>query len=190
MTSRTSPVIALWPAAQGSTARQASLVVLGSLLLWASAKLQVPFWPVPMTMQTAVVLALAALYGRYLGLATVALYLAEGAVGLPVFVGTPERGLGLPYMLGPTGGYLVGFLVATALIGWGLERWHRPIAMLGLILAGAAAILACGVAWLSVLIGFDAAIANGLLPFLLSDLLKAGLATALVVALSRVPASS
>lgn len=189
MLSRTSPIVTLWPAAEASAARLALLAVLGSLLLWASAKLQVPFWPVPMTMQTAVVLGLAALYGRRLALATVALYLAEGALGLPVFVGTPERGLGLAYMAGPTGGYLLGYLAATALVSRGLETTRRPLAVLGLMLAGAAVVLGCGFAWLSVLIGPAAALKGGVLPFLVGDLLKAALAAAVAVAILRRPSA-
>ena len=88
--------------------RAVLLAVAGSLLLWASAKISVPFWPVPMTMQPFVVLGLGAAFGWRLGMATVALYLLEGALGLPVFQGTPEKGIGLAYMAGPTGGYLAG----------------------------------------------------------------------------------
>jgi len=102
----------LWPTAERSLVRQAILVVLGSLLMWASAKVQVPMWPVPMTMQSFVVLVLGMGYGARLGGAAVGFYLMQGALGLPVFAGTPEKGIGLVYMMGPTGGYLLGFLVA------------------------------------------------------------------------------
>ena len=92
----------LWPAAGNRVLRSVLLALAGSLLLWASAKVQVPFYPVPMTLQTAVVLLIGVAYGWRLGAATVLLYLAEGAVGLPVFAGTPERGIGLAYMVGPS----------------------------------------------------------------------------------------
>ena len=87
------------------------LAILGTIILAASAKIKIPFWPVPMTMQTFVVLLLGVLYGWKLGLFTVSLYLLEGIAGLPVFAGTPEKGVGLVYFTGPTMGYLIGFLL-------------------------------------------------------------------------------
>ena len=120
----------LWPARGASRPLRALLLaLLGSALLTISAKIEVPFYPVPMTMQTLVVLLLGMAFGARLGAATVLLYLAEGAVGLPVFAGTPERGIGIAYMLGPTGGYLVGFVLSAAITGWLTERrrdWPRP----------------------------------------------------------------
>src|SRR5438105_6246866 len=95
----------------------AMLVATGVLLLTLSAKIQIPLWPVPMTMQTYVILVIAMAYGTRLGVATVMAYLIAGAIGLPVFAGTPEKGAGVPYMLGPTGGYLLGFLVSSFLMG-------------------------------------------------------------------------
>src|SRR5262249_11270176 len=122
---------ALWPQADRPLLRNCVLALIGTLLLTASAKIQVPFWPVPMTMQTFVVLCLGAVLGPRLGATTVLLYLAEGAVGLPVFAGTPEKGLGLAYMAGPTGGYLVGFVAGAAVTGWLAERgWDRSIVRL------------------------------------------------------------
>lgn len=110
---------AIWPTNRElRLLRPVLFAVLGTLLLIASARVQVPFWPVPMTMQTFVVLIIGATCGARLGAATVALYLAQGAVGLPVFAG----GGGLAYMAGPTGGYLVGFLVAAVVVGWLAER--------------------------------------------------------------------
>ena len=91
---------------------------MGTILLAVSAKIKIPFWPVPMTMQTFVVLLLGIIYGWKLGLFTVSLYLLEGIAGLPVFAGTPEKGLGLVYFTGPTMGYLIGFLVAVFLAGF------------------------------------------------------------------------
>jgi biotin transport system substrate-specific component len=143
-----------------------------------SAKLQIPFWPVPMTLQTFVVLVLGAAYGWKLGAATMLLYLAEGAIGLPVFSGTPERGLGLAYMAGPTGGYLVGFVAGAALCGWLAERgwdrswWRTAIAMS----LGHVVILALGWAWLSVIIGAEKAFAAGVVPFYAATVAKTAMA--------------
>ena len=94
------------------------VAVLGTLLLTISAKIKIPFYPVPMTMQTFVVLFLGITLGSRIGLLTVSLYLFQGIFGLPVFAGTPEKGMGLAYFIGPTGGYLIGFLVATYLAGY------------------------------------------------------------------------
>ena len=127
MTALTATSSTLAQALAGSDGRLGALrlmllAVAGSLLLWASAKINVPFWPVPMTMQTFVVLGLGAAFGWRLGMATVALYLLEGAFGLPVFAGTPEKGIALAYMTGPTGGYLAGFVLAAGVTGWLAER--------------------------------------------------------------------
>ena len=92
--------------------------VLGTLLLTISAKIKIPFYPVPMTMQTFVVLLMGVTFGWKMGVATISLYLFEGIIGLPVFAGTPEKGVGLVYFTGPTMGYLIGFLVATFLAGY------------------------------------------------------------------------
>lgn len=165
--------------------RYTLLAVVGSLILWASAKVQVPFWPVPMTMQPMVVLLIGALYGPGLGVATILLYLAEGALGLPVFAGTPARGIGIPYMLGPTGGYMVGWLFAAALAGWVVARTRRALPILLALAAAMAIIYLCGFAWLAVAIGAEAAFAKGVVPFVLGDTLKIGLATAIIVATLR-----
>lgn len=152
--------------------RMAALAVLGSLLLWASAKIQVPFWPVPMTLQTAAVFLIGLACGPRLGLATVALYLAEGAAGLPVFAGTPEKGVGLPYMLGPTGGYLAGFLAAAWIAGRAAELRLRLPALVGMLLLASVAIYVPGLLWLSTFVGPEKAVQLGLLPFVLGDLVK------------------
>lgn len=170
---------ALWSPAAGSPAIRATvLAVIGSILLTISAKIQVPFWPVPMTMQTFVVLVLGVAYGWRLAGATVLLYLAQGALGLPVFAG----GGGLAYMAGPTGGYLAGFLLAAVAVGWLAERgWARSApSTLAAMLIGTAIIFGCGIAWLATLIGLPQAISAGLVPFLLSEAVKIALATALV----------
>ncbi len=173
----------LWPAEGAQRAlRYAVLAIAGTIILTLSAKVQVPFWPVPMTMQPFAVLVIAMAYGSRLGAATVLLYLAEGAAGLPVFAGTPEKGIGLAYMVGPTGGYLLGFAAAAALVGALAERgWDRRVATTALAMAaGIAVIYLFGVAWLTTLIGFEAAVANGLVPFLLGDALKIALAAGLM----------
>lgn len=178
------PIDRLWPEARAEqkALRAAVLAVLGSLLLWASAKVQVPFYPVPMTMQTAVVFLLGIAYGPKLAVATVLLYLAEGAAGLPVFAGTPERGIGLPYMLGPTGGYLVGWLPAAALTGYVAERSRSWLAIGLAVLAGTAVIYLFGAAWLSTFVGPAKAWSLGVAPFLLGDAVKLVLVTAVAAA--------
>jgi biotin transport system substrate-specific component len=171
MTTSVSPIDKLWPA-ERPLLRNVALVLFGTLLLYASAKVQVPFWPVPMTMQTAVVVLIGMAYGWRLGAATVAAYLVEGAFGLPVFVGTPERGIGLAYMVGPTGGYLLGFIVAAALAGWLVEAGQTLARVSLAVVAGIGVIFLLGVAWLSVLVGFDNAIVHGVLPFVPSEVAK------------------
>jgi biotin transport system substrate-specific component len=163
-------------------------VVAGSLLLWAAAKIQVPFYPVPMTLTTLVIMVIGACYGWRLGLATVALYLVEGAIGLPVFSGTPERGVGIAYMVGPTGGYLLGYLVAVFVVGWFAQRGAdtSPMRLLGAMLIADAALLAIGYLWLATLVGPEAAWTAGVLPFLFGDLLKVAIAALAVPAGSRV----
>jgi biotin transport system substrate-specific component len=148
------------------------LVVLGSAALWASAKVQVPFWPVPMTLQTAVVLLLGIAFGWRLAGSTVLLYLAEGAAGLPVFAGTPEKGLGIAYMVGPTGGYLLGFVVAAVVSGWWARRARNALDMAAGLALATAAIYLCGAGWLGFFVGPERAIQLGVMPFLLSDGVK------------------
>ncbi len=153
---------------------KAALVVGGSLLLWLSAKVQVPFWPVPMTLQVMALFAIAATFGLRLGLATVALYVMEGALGLPVFAGTPEKGIGLAYMMGPTGGYIVGFLLMAAVVGWLADRsWSRhPLKLFIAGLIGLALVYLPGLAWLAQFVGTDKALTFGFWPFILGDLVK------------------
>ena len=171
----------LWPKSEASViARFVTLAVLGSLLIAVSSKIQVPYYPVPMTMQTFVILTLGMAYGWRLAGATVLLYLAEGAAGLPVFAGTPEKGIGLAYMLGGTGGYLIGFLLAVGICGWLGERgWDRnPFTTAIAMLLGNATIYVPGLIWLGVLYGWDKPILEwGLIPFMLGDLTKLALAT-------------
>ena len=162
------------------TARAVILAIAGSLLLTISAKIQVPFWPVPMTMQTFAVLVIGMAYGARLGAATIGLYLAQGAVGLPVFA----SGGGLAYMAGPTGGYLLGFLIAAFVVGLLAQRgWDRKVlATLAAMVLGTVIIFIPGVAWLATIIGFEKAVAGGLTPFLAGEVFKIGLAAALLPA--------
>jgi len=158
-----------------------AVVVVGSLLLTASAKIQIPLQPVPFTFQTLVVLSLGFVFGPALGLATVLAYLAQGAAGFPVFAGTPEKGIGLAYMFGPSGGYLLGFAVAAFVTGW-LARmsWDRNfVTMAVAMVIGNVIIYAFGVSWLTSYIGYDKAIAFGLKPFIVFDLIK--IAAAVIV---------
>ena len=181
-------VTRLWTVAPTSTPahrvlRNVALAVVGTLLLTIAAKIQVPFYPVPMTMQTFVVLTLGMAYGWRLGGATLILYLAEGAVGLPVFAGTPENGIGIVYMLGGTGGYLVGFVLAAAVCGWLAERgWDRNVATTALaMLVGNVLIYVPGLLRLGTLYGWDKPILEwGLTPFILGDLTKLALAAAVL----------
>ena len=170
-------VAAMWPQSR-SLIVQALLVVAGSLVLAASAKVQVPFWPVPMTMQTFVVLMLGATLGARLAGATVLAYLVEGAAGLPFFA----NGGGVGQLAGPTGGYLVGFLVAAVLVGWLADKGYGRTIITTLVafLAGEVAIFALGTGWLSTFTGAGKAVALGVTPFLLAEALKVALACALL----------
>ncbi|MGE0724377.1 MAG: biotin transporter BioY [Alphaproteobacteria bacterium] len=158
---------------------KAAAIGLGIALITAAAKIQVPFWPVPTTMQTLAVLLIGASYGRLLSLATVAGYLGLGAAGLPVFAGA-TAGLGI--LVAPTAGYLIGFFAATLLLGWACERGiGRSLPrLLALCLAASAVILLLGTAFLSLWVGPAKALALGLLPFLFGDALKSVLAAILV----------
>ena len=168
----------LWSGATTNLLKQAALVIAGSLLLAAAAHVKVPFWPVPMTMQTFVVLMIGATYGRNLALATVAAYLVEGAVGLPFFA----SGGGIGILAGPTAGYLLGFLVAAGLVGHLANRGlGRSVASaMPIFILGDVVIFLCGVAWLSTLVGAESAITGGLVPFLLAEVLKIALACTLL----------
>tara|TARA_A100001037_G_C15041543_1_gene585722 strand:- start:247 stop:792 length:546 start_codon:yes stop_codon:yes gene_type:complete len=156
------------------------LAVLGSIILAISAKMKIPFWPVPMTMQTFVVLLIGIMYGWKLGLFTVSLYLIEGIAGLPVFAGTPEKGIGIIYFTGPTMGYLIGFLFAVFLSGFfSLNRnfFQNFIKLLFSV----SFIYLIGLTWLGFLIGWDKPIFElGAQPFLLAEIFKILLLTLLI----------
>ena len=145
---------------------------IGTLLLTISAKIKIPFYPVPMTMQTFIVLFIGITLGKKIGLLTVTLYLFEGIFGLPVFAGTPEKGIGIIYFTGPTMGYLIGFLVTVYLAG--LFKYDKGIinTFLKLIFA-VSFIYILGLIWLGTLIGWEKPIFElGAQPFLLAELFK------------------
>lgn len=160
----------------------AGAVIAGSILMVLAAKMTVPFYPVPLSMQTFVAIGLGMALGPLRGSMTILLYLAEGAAGMPVFAGTPEKGIGLAYMVGPTGGFLIGFVLQAVVAGL-LARNGRdrsPLATAAISLVAAAAIYPTGLLWLGSVIGFDKPIvAFGLYPFIFGDIVKALLAAAI-----------
>jgi biotin transport system substrate-specific component len=148
------------------------VAVLGTLLLTISAKIKIPFYPVPMTMQTFIVLFLGITLGPKIGLLTVSLYLLEGIFGLPVFAGTPEKGVGFIYFAGPTMGYLVGFLVAVYFAG--SFKYDKGLINIFLkLIFSVSFIYILGIIWLGILIGWEKPIfILGAKPFLLAELFK------------------
>lgn len=165
-------------------ARQGTVLIAGVALLTLSAKIRLPIGPVPITLQTFAVLALAATLGPRLAVATFLAYLGAGTAGLPVFAGTPERGIGLAYMVGPTGGYLAGFLVATLVTSLAAEgRGMR--ARVGAMLVGIVAIYGLGLSWLALYLPADKLLAFGFTPFILGDLVEAALAAGLTLVVTR-----
>ena len=154
-------------------------VFLGSLLLTISAKIKIPFYPVPMTMQTFVVLFMGVAFGWKIGLSIISLYLFEGIIGLPVFASTPEKGLGLVYFMGPTMGYLIGFMFAAFFAGYLNLKTNIFFIFFKLILS-VSIIYIFGILWLGNLIGWDKPVLElGLMPFLLAELFKISLLTIL-----------
>ena len=153
------------------------IALIGSIILAISSKIKIPFYPVPMTMQTFVVLMIGVGFGWRLGVATILLYLFEGMVGLPVFSGTPEKGVGLIYFTGPTMGYLLGFLVAVYFSGKFIYDNNIVKNFLKLLFA-TSLIYLLGTIWLGSLIGWDKPIFQlGVQPFLLAELFKILIAT-------------
>ena len=152
-------------------------IILGSIALTISAKIKIPFYPVPMTMQTFVVLFLGVSLGYKIGLASVGLYLLEGIVGLPVFSNSPEKGVGLIYFTGPTMGYLIGFLTASYLASK-INNSDNFILVLTKLIVATTTIYILGLLWLGTLIGWDKPIfALGAKPFLLAETFKVILLT-------------
>ncbi len=173
---------------KGDAARLASnlaTVVLGTLLITLCAKINVPVWPVPVTLQSFAIAALAAAFGLRIGVATVALYLLEGAFGLPVFAGASA---GLPYLMGPTGGFLIGFLLLAAIVGYAADRGAsgKPLTLFAAMLVGDAVLFVVGFAWLLFMAGqaqwidqtnvVASAFAKAVQPFIIWDILKMALA--------------
>ncbi len=172
----------MWPAGSeaGFNAMRAGLLALvGSLLVAVSAQFQVPMVPVPMTMQSFAVLVIGAAYGARLGAATLLLYMAEGALGLPVFAGMKG---GAQHLVGPTGGYIIGFILAAGVVGWLAERgWDRGVVRTAIaMLIGKVFIFVPGVLWLGAVIGMEKAIGAGLVPFIPGIVLKIALAVAVL----------
>ncbi len=165
----------IWPLKNIDTIlKNIILILFGTIILTISAKIQIPFWPVPMTMQTYVVLVIGMIYGFKLGFLTLLTYLIEGALGIPVFA----KGGGLIYLTGPTAGYLYGMLIASGVIGYYSERGlvkSSIDAILPLIL-GTNIIFICGVGYLGSIIGYEKALIAGLLPFIPSEFFKIALA--------------
>ena len=152
-------------------------IILGSIALTISAKIKIPFYPVPMTMQTFVVLFLGVSLGYKIGLASVGLYLLEGILGLPVFSNSPEKGVGLVYFTGPTMGYLFGFLTASYLASK-ISSKDSFLLVLGKLIIATSTIYILGLLWLGTLIGWDKPIiALGAKPFLLAEIFKVVLLT-------------
>jgi len=154
------------------TLRNVFVVLMGTVLLAISSKIKIPFYPVPMTMQTLVVLFLGLALGWKLGLATVSLYLFEGIIGIPVFSGSPEKGVGIIYFTGPTMGYLIGFLFTVYFAGSFNFSKNLFIKFLQLLFS-VSFIYILGVLWLGTLIGWEKPLFQlGVQPFLLAELFK------------------
>ena len=155
------------------------VIFIGSIILAISAKVKIPFYPVPMTMQTFVVLFLGISFGYKISLATVSLYLLEGIIGMPVFSNSPERGVGLVYFTGPTMGYLIGFLSACFLASY-IKNEDNYFTIFMKLIFSVSTIYILGVLWLGALIGWDKPILElGVMPFLLAEIFKIVLLTIL-----------
>jgi biotin transport system substrate-specific component len=191
---RSALVRSLWSGDAGRVTRDVILVIAGTALIAIAARIKVPFYPVPMTLQTLAIMLVAATYGFRLGTITVLAYLLEGALGLPVFTNTPPQVAGPAYFLGTTGGFLAGFVALAAIVGYATDRgWDRSIAKLfAALIVGEVVMFALGFGWLAWFaslssgatgLGVAKAWAGGVAPFLLGDLLK------IVVASLAVPAA-
>ncbi len=162
------------------------LIALGVALIAISSKFKVPLWPnpTPVTMQTLVIFSLSAAYGSRLAVVTLLAYMVTGALGMPVFTGTPEKGIGLLYMAGPTAGYLAGFVVMAAITGWAADKgWSKnPFKLGSAMLVGEIIMLLMGALWMGYLFGSDKIIAWGVGPFIVTDLIKLAIAACIVPA--------
>ncbi len=157
------------------------IALIGSILLAVSSKIKIPFYPVPMTMQTFIILAIGICFGWKLAITTVSLYLFEGIIGLPVFSGTPEKGIGLVYFTGPTMGYLIGFLFAAFLTGFlKFNDWSKKnnfsyknfVLNFVKLLISVSVIYLLGIVWLSQFVGWDKVLLFGFKPFWLAEIFK------------------
>ncbi|MDC1296639.1 biotin transporter BioY [Alphaproteobacteria bacterium] len=166
-----------------SFVRNTLLILFGSFLLGISSKIQVPFWPVPMTMQTFVVFLIGMSYGWKLSFLTLLTYVFQGVIGLPVFA----TGTGLAYLMGPTAGYIYGMVIAATIIGYLSEKGFSKsyFGSLFSLLIGSVFIFILGVGYLGTIIGYEKAINLGLLPFIPSELFKIALAVAIIPSLSK-----
>jgi biotin transport system substrate-specific component len=162
-------------APKSGTLRFVAITIIGAALLTLSAKAHVPMYPVPMTLQTLAVMAFASLFGWRQATAIYIGYLAMGAAGFPVFSGTPERGIGIAYMMGPTGGFLVGMLIATLFIGR-YAYGKNSVAQFAIMLIGLVPIFGFGLAWLATLVPADKVLEYGFNPFILGGVVKAAIA--------------
>jgi len=183
----------LLPFAGNRTAQEVVLVLAGTALIAIAAKIKVPFVPVPMTLQTLAIGLIAATYGFRLGTLTLIAYLGEGLLGLPVFTNTPPSVAGPLYFLGPTGGFLVGFVVLAMVVGWAADRGfdRSAVRLFAAVLAGEIVMFALGFVWLAWFaqlssgatgLGTATALAAGVTPFIWGDLLKSALTAFLVPA--------
>ncbi len=167
---------------QAKAGRLVITLIAGVALTTLAAKVQIPFWPVPMTLHTMAVMGFAVLFEPRIGLAIFTAYLAVGMAGLPVFSGSPERGVGLAYLMGPTGGYLIGYLVASWLVGH-LARDKGTLGRFLAMLAGMLPVYALGLAGLARFVPVDQVLAVGVLPFIVGDIVKIGLVAMIGLAL-------
>ena len=162
---------------QSQLVKSLLIIFIGSIILTVSAKIKIPFYPVPMTMQTFIVLFLGISFGYKIALATVSLYLLEGILGLPVFSNSPERGVGLAYFTGPTMGYLIGFLSACFLASL-VKNDDNYFFIFFKLIFSVSTIYILGILWLGTLIGWDKPIFTlGVMPFLVAEIFKICLLT-------------
>ena len=166
--------------AQSKLIKYLFIALVGSILLAISSKIKIPFYPVPMTMQTFVVIFFGIAFGWKLAMTTIVLYIFQGIIGLPVFSGTPEKGIGLVYFTGPTMGYLLGFIVAATLAG--MFNYSKNVFINFIKLTFSVTfIYFLGIIWLGVLLGWDKPLFQiGAQPFLLAELFKVLLVTLLI----------